>query len=118
MRQTEEEPRGTGVTVASSASGPRPAPSQIELFGMAIGANDQTTICAPCRQCLTTVAVIGPGSGPHYKSLYCLRGYFQTWLPRPRPRRGADEHRGLGGRVSIPGLGAYPDTVARKESGL
>jgi len=38
---------------------------------MAIGANDQTTICAPCRQCLTTVAVVGPGSGPHYKSLGC-----------------------------------------------
>jgi hypothetical protein len=77
-------PRGRTVTDVSSSTA---RAAQIELFGLVAAGNGLTTLSAPCRQCLSTVGVVGAGSGPHYKSLCCLRGHFQAWLPRPRRRQ-------------------------------
>lgn len=60
--------------------------AQIELFGVAAATDDRTATCAPCPRCRTTVAIVGPGVGPHYRSLRCLRGHFLAWLPGPRRR--------------------------------
>lgn len=59
------------------SSAPRSAPArQVELFGLAVGADGLSTV------------VGGAWFGPHYGSLRCLRGRYQATLPRPRPRRG------------------------------
>jgi hypothetical protein len=60
-------------------------PRQCDLFGVAAGVDDRTTSCAPCPQCGSSIAIVGPGVGPHFASLCCLRG--QRWLPRPRRSR-------------------------------
>lgn len=105
------------MTVVSSASGPRPAPSQIELFGMAIGPRPDDNLCA-----LPAVPDDRrrrrPGVRAALQIVVLSSRPFSALVASAPARRGADEHPGLGGRVSIPGLGAYPDTVARKESRL
>jgi hypothetical protein len=72
------------VTSVSSAS--LPPGVQAELFQFA---DERTRIIPPCPQCASAVRTIGSGSGPHYRSLTCLRGHFLRWLPKPR--RGAIE---------------------------
>jgi hypothetical protein len=56
---------------------------QRELFGVAVEVSDRTSACAPCPRCRTTIAIIGPGAGPHHAELRCLRGHFLRWLPKP-----------------------------------
>jgi len=70
------------MTSVVSSSGPWTAPSQIELFGVAAAADARATTCPPCPQCGSTVGTIGPGGGPHYARLTCVRGHFLKWLPK------------------------------------
>lgn len=82
--------RGQGIVVevngAYSTTSAAPIDelvAQRELFGLVVEADDRTTVCAPCPRCGTTTASIGPGDGPHYAALICLRGHHLRWLPRP-----------------------------------
>lgn len=59
-------------------------PVQTELFGVATAVTPATVHSDPCPQCGSTVGVEGPGAGPHWKSLRCIRGHFIRWLPRPQ----------------------------------
>lgn len=69
-------------TAGWDSSTPYPA-AQRDLFGFVVGADDCTTTSAPCPRCGTTVAIIGPGAGPHHASVRCVRGHFRKWLPKP-----------------------------------
>lgn len=54
------------MTLTSSASCLR-TPSQYELFGLVTEATVQMTACSsPCPACGSTVAIVGPGAGPHW----------------------------------------------------
>lgn len=64
-------------------------PAQTELFGVAASVTAETAQSDPCPRCGSTVAVRGPGAGPHWKSLRCIRGHFLRWLPKPE--RGGNE---------------------------
>jgi hypothetical protein len=67
----------------SSAACVRP-PVQTELFGVVAATTPPTTTCPPCLTCGATTAVISSGSGPHWAALYCIRGHYQKWVPRPQ----------------------------------
>jgi hypothetical protein len=61
-----------------------PPPAQLSLFGFAVRADDLTTTSEPCPHCGATIAMPGPGRGPHFASLRCSRGHHLGWLPKPR----------------------------------
>jgi hypothetical protein len=73
---------GAAVQEASCETAPIPPPAQLSLFGFAVRADDLTTTTDPCPHCGATIAMSGPGHGPQFASLRCLRGH--RWLPKPR----------------------------------
>jgi hypothetical protein len=60
---------------------------QQELFGMVVNAESHfTRLPRPCTTCAAGVGTIGSGRGPHHAAVYCARGHFQRWLPKPGGR--------------------------------
>jgi hypothetical protein len=84
---TKDKAAGLGTAAASISDYTRHSTTrdaERELFGVAAGADIETTTCAPCKRCGTTIATIGPGAGPHHALVRCVRGHFLKWLPKPR----------------------------------
>jgi hypothetical protein len=84
---TKDKAAGLGTTAASRSDCISTTQgAQRELFGLTVRADDRTTTSAPGPRCGAIVAVVGPGSGPHFASLRCLCGHHLGWLPKPRRR--------------------------------
>lgn len=78
-----ELPLVAAVSASSHVGRVVPPPAQRELFGVAARTDERLMRSSPCSRCGATVAVVGPGSGPHDSSLRWVRGHFLRWLPKP-----------------------------------
>jgi hypothetical protein len=74
---------GAAASASSHVEKVEPPPAQRELFGLVVGTDERTIDCGPCSRCGSSVAIIGPGVGPHHASVRCVRDHFLKWLPKP-----------------------------------
>jgi hypothetical protein len=80
---TRHDELGAAASASSHVGRVVPPPVQRELFGLVVGTDERTIDCGPCSRCGSSVAIIGPGVGPHHASVRCVRDHFLKWLPKP-----------------------------------
>jgi hypothetical protein len=81
---TRHDELGAAASASSHVGRVVSPPAQREFYELVAGSDEHTTTCDPCPRCGATVAVVGPGRGPYFASLRCLRGHHLGWLARKR----------------------------------